>query len=410
MFHTNSTVVNKTSPDCLVCTMLGDDYLVWNFNEREYQSRKPCIYYSLCLMILGVLGNGITFYIYYYKLPRTSANMFILFLAVYDIIACTFGIPFEVVDMRLPLFSGKYVYPCKILRYIEFTANYLSCLTLMCVAIDRHKKVCNPLSHFGVERAKLALRVCIVLALFTSWPCLIVFGSREIITDIPGIYGHDCAVDDALRNTIYPLVFYFIFLLGNLTSYFILIGVYIHIGIAIFNWKRTTLIGSSNTSRKSSKGSTGTDSDNGGISAISYLPSNPSETISARCNSEGDIHSLDGIEKTPNTSNKKKWTTSNAGSSSSSYSASRRHARLGRTTAIFVCVTVVYIISYMPYLVVENLQLAGLLKPEEMSFTLQEVIYIFDRSYFINNAVNPIIYSTMNPTFRKEFLSLFTGN
>lgn len=62
-----------------------------------------------------------------------------------------------------------------------------------------------------------------------------------------------------------------------------------------------------------------------------------------------------------------------------------------KTTQVLFTVTMVYIISFLPtFLIANNLF------PE---FEGRKVIYLM---YFLNNTANPLIYSFMNPLFRKE--------
>jgi hypothetical protein len=72
--------------------------------------------------------------------------------------------------------------------------------------------------------------------------------------------------------------------------------------------------------------------------------------------------------------------------------------KVTRTTTIFVVVTVVFILSYLPFpivMVARNIKkdLEKILSPTA------EVFYKFClKSYFINNAINPVIYSFFEPT------------
>lgn len=62
-----------------------------------------------------------------------------------------------------------------------------------------------------------------------------------------------------------------------------------------------------------------------------------------------------------------------------------------KTTQVLFTVTMVYIVSFLPTFLIANDLL-----PE---FRGRRVIYLI---YFLNNTANPIIYSFMNPQFRKE--------
>lgn len=76
--------------------------------------------------------------------------------------------------------------------------------------------------------------------------------------------------------------------------------------------------------------------------------------------------------------------------------------RVGKTTTVLFAVTLAYILSFLPYLVVMILRstikdFEGRLSP------VGEVAYKFCvKSFFINNAINPLIYSFLNAGFRKD--------
>nr|KAG5707165.1 hypothetical protein BaRGS_017849 [Batillaria attramentaria] len=73
-----------------------------------------------------------------------------------------------------------------------------------------------------------------------------------------------------------------------------------------------------------------------------------------------------------------------------------------KTTTVLFAVTLAYILSFLPYLVVMILRstikdFEGRLSP------VGEVAYKFCvKSFFINNAINPLIYSFLNAGFRKD--------
>ncbi|XP_075244174.1 uncharacterized protein LOC142338348 [Convolutriloba macropyga] len=75
-----------------------------------------------------------------------------------------------------------------------------------------------------------------------------------------------------------------------------------------------------------------------------------------------------------------------------------------RTGMMLFLVTTVFILSWTPYWTMYLLMYNF---PDSISLLVQKhVINIFGSSYYINNAVNPIIYTFVNKTFRDEIISI----
>jgi hypothetical protein len=66
-------------------------------------------------------------------------------------------------------------------------------------------------------------------------------------------------------------------------------------------------------------------------------------------------------------------------------------------------VTMAYVISFMPYCVIVLVRHVSHATFYETQSNTEKAIYqLFLRSYALNSAINPIIYSLMNPSFRKK--------
>ena len=77
-----------------------------------------------------------------------------------------------------------------------------------------------------------------------------------------------------------------------------------------------------------------------------------------------------------------------------------------RTTFMMFVLTAVFIVNYLPYLIIVSLRAA--LDMELLVDTLGlNVYHIAIRSYFINSAANPLVYSFCSARFRLEFQRFF---
>ncbi|KAL3892214.1 hypothetical protein ACJMK2_004445 [Sinanodonta woodiana] len=78
-----------------------------------------------------------------------------------------------------------------------------------------------------------------------------------------------------------------------------------------------------------------------------------------------------------------------------------------KTTCMLFLVTLFYIISFLPFMVIATIRN---IKPDiydRMSFVESSIYNLFLRSYFLNNVINPILYGFLNKQFRKRSIQLF---
>ncbi|GFR69847.1 orexin receptor type 2 [Elysia marginata] len=86
---------------------------------------------------------------------------------------------------------------------------------------------------------------------------------------------------------------------------------------------------------------------------------------------------------------------------------SQRQVRIGKTTTVLFAVTLAYILSFLPYLTVMVLRSVVRDLEENLSPVGELAYKLCVKSFFINNAINPIIYSFLNQTFRSDAKQMF---
>jgi hypothetical protein len=69
---------------------------------REISNSNIRYSVGMMLMIIGVIGNTIVLYVYKFRFRRSTSRIFILSLAVFDLITCLLGMPFHIMDMLYP--------------------------------------------------------------------------------------------------------------------------------------------------------------------------------------------------------------------------------------------------------------------------------------------------------------------
>ncbi|XP_062615184.1 orexin receptor type 2-like [Saccostrea cucullata] len=348
------------------------DLLLQELNDRTALRFLPVIIYMALLMLVGTFGNIMVCIVYLRKRIKNSSDYFILNLAFLDLLTCVFGIPVEIADLRYPyMFYAPAA--CKLLRTIESFTNMGSTLTLIAIAVDRYKRICKLGERFSNEKAK---RLCIgaivtvpetdCIGAMTGWPAAMVFGKKSVDVGIPGAIAVDCSTADEMRKTIYPLLYYGIVMLYFIICVIFVTFVYVRISLFIRKGK--------SKQKKETR------------HALSPLPPISSQPISEEQSSESSRQGEIRISDKDKTNGGRMVNT----------------IKVTRTTTIFIVVTVAFIVSYLPFLVVmvtRNIKKNF----EDILSPAAEVLYKFClKSYFINNAINPIIYSFLNRNFRTE--------
>lgn len=359
-------------------TKVDPDKLLRELNDRNALRFLPVIIYMSLLMLVGIFGNLMVLIVYLRKRLKCSSDFFILNLAFLDLLTCLIGVPVEIVDLRDPyMFYAPAA--CKLLRTVESFSNMGSTLTLMAIAMDRYKRICKLGERFSNQKAKRLCIGAILIGALTCWPAGVVFGKKTVDVGIPGANTADCSTADEMRNTIYPLLYYGLVMLYFIICVIFVLFVYVRISIFIRRGKSNQKKTTKPTAQHAP--------------SLNLHSSNDGHTALSSVSGEEDVNNRQVIEK-------KAVDISQGGRLVNTI-------KVTRTTTIFVAVTAAFILSYLPFLVVmvtRNIKknFEDILSPSA------EVFYKFClKSYFINNAINPVIYSFLNRNFRADVINIF---
>ena len=80
---------------------------------------------------------------------------------------------------------------------------------------------------------------------------------------------------------------------------------------------------------------------------------------------------------------------------------------LKRNTFIMRVVTMAFIVSFLPYLIIVTIRSSNTDIPHKLDKASQIAYHVFLRGYFINSMINPFIYGFLNEEFRLKLKSLF---
>ncbi|XP_021345968.1 uncharacterized protein LOC110445607 [Mizuhopecten yessoensis] len=86
-------------------------------------------------------------------------------------------------------------------------------------------------------------------------------------------------------------------------------------------------------------------------------------------------------------------------------------ASLAHSTFLFAVITVTFILSYLPFFIVELLTTTGTLNMNgDLPLGHKQILRLCNSSFCVNTAINPIIYSILNPAFKRQLKIIFLGD
>lgn len=399
----NSTVTVAT-PDIKLERLILD-----KINDKEFNILIPSFILAVVIISIGVPGNVITIFVYKKKMRRTASRIFILALAICDLVNCILTIPLEI-SIILSFWTYDYPIICAIGRTLTYVLNGTSALLLCGIAVDRFRKICRPLKP--VFTPQKTMSICVVSSAigFAFYiPGYIMYGTYSHVITVP--YGSTnltvelktCQIKDAYVKVKAPKIIFGVWFLGTIVILFILIGAYIFIGRAVY--KRLKLEEKRHNSVSAASKS---------ARARQVVVEDNSETS---CSFE-DI--LDIGNKQPRVlksmslpmrqqisqTMKKKFRQSAPTVYSIKQEKVAGRIRAGRTTLMLFSVTIAYVLTFIPFIVIVVIRTVRPNLYETLSDTEKSAWNFFLRSYVLNFAMNPILYGFFNKDFRKKMVEL----
>ncbi|KAH9513708.1 hypothetical protein Btru_041880 [Bulinus truncatus] len=202
----NATAAQRNSADV---SELFNLTLLAQANDVVAQTLMPVMVFLGVLGLVGLVGNALVCYVFSRRFSTGSQNFLVICLAVFDLHTCLLTIPYEIVDIRyyaFYIFDSDYI--CKAFKFVNTFCNVGSILTLVIIAVDRHRKVCRP---FNKQLRLDTIRVLFFLVLIASacyaTPTVFLYGYRTFnSTFVNGTTSRDCSTPNGMSTT-YPTIF-----------------------------------------------------------------------------------------------------------------------------------------------------------------------------------------------------------
>lgn len=394
-------------------------------------------------LVTGLFGNLLVIYVYSFKLKTKRDNRFFIpFLACFDMLACAIGDGFAMSLNILPvMFYGDTL--CKTLWFLSEATTISSSLLLLVISLQRYLKVCRP---FGVEVTSVwkrtALAVTVVSACLVSSPAVMFYGEIQPYT-LANITGVRCGKRDHASDLVFGLFIYNTILLAAavvcIVTMAVLYGLIARVIYQQFLRHRKSglkvkkLRDKSKTSDKSNtsvsygdyedrvtmrKDCSTASPSTGGQSTISSpttpeteLESQPELDIEGQsedgfCSSSQNCKEIIKDEKEEKRIKRRSFDVLRDNVDNIRVRLQRErvysHFRIHRCTYMFMTITLIFVASYLPRLVLMLLESLdpdfwALLSPSQI-----QVCYFLYRMYLINHVANPFIYGLFDSRFRSK--------
>ncbi|XP_054166429.1 RYamide receptor-like [Oppia nitens] len=184
------------------------------------------------IWLAAILGNGFIIYIVIKEKPmQTVTNLFILNLAVGDVLMAALCIPSTfVADLLLHYWPfGSFM--CNIVGYSQAVTVFISAYTLIAISIDKYRAILHPLkSRITEMNTKLIIMIIWFISLVTPLPTAILSKLKKMNLNSP----HMTCIEDWNDNN---KRYYYSLTLMSLQYIFpltVLIYTYVRIAVVLF--------------------------------------------------------------------------------------------------------------------------------------------------------------------------------
>ena len=353
---------------------------------------------------VGVCGNGLVIAVYSTRMKKSTDERYCIpILAVLDLITAVYCSVFGLIQ-NIYYVTFTHDILCKITHFFVGFTTFMPILLLLIIAIQRYMKVCKPLKPPMTNSFKRGLLILtVVLAFFIALPLPFAYGTSPFQSHQYGLTGARCGkLKDGhkLERAAYGICMG-LFAISTITTLIVLYG---KIGCMAH--------------RHFKNGKTREKFERGKVKSLSdvELTSNNKEIsvvfndeATASTNKTEDTLSNINIEYQNNLCSKTNtiaWSSEQPCTVLSRFEIRNRTNRriTNKLTAMFTLITFVFVLSYIPKIVI--LILEGIYSDfwERLSDSQRPGIVFI---YRVLNIVNPLIYAFMDIKFRNETRNFF---
>ncbi|XP_026543498.1 cholecystokinin receptor type A [Notechis scutatus] len=389
----NGSLIDLSSNiSALLCELDLENYTIFCLDHsprtfKELDQTVRIFLYSL-IFLLSVAGNTLVITVLIRnKRIRTVTNLFLLSLAISDLMLCFFCMPFTLIPNLLQDFIfGSPL--CKITSYFMGVSVSVSTFSLVAISLERYSAICKPLQSRVWQTKSHALKViaatwCLSFVIMTPYPIY----STLVPSMLPNSTTSKCRINwpsTVIEQSWYIFQLLILFLIPGIVMMIAygLISLELYRGIKFDASNRK-----SSRERKASESSSGRYEDGDGC----YLKKNKKQQQQLPLRQLSSLSSF---------SNSQKIGRPRSSSSSANLMAKKLVIRMLIVIVIlfFICWTPIF--SVNTWRAFDSISAQLLLSGAPISF-----IHLLS---YTSACVNPIVYCFMNKRFRLGFLATFT--
>lgn len=348
--------------------------------ERILKSHLSLIIVMGILAVFGCLGNLISA-IFYWRMPQKSTTViFIIGMSITDLLVCVMIIPNmkEMIDNV----TNQNVALCKSTHFLGNTFISTSCLFKWLITIDRHRKICFPFGkQFSCRSTKYSCIGIATFALLVSVRKLLVYDIVTVSFPIQHknktIIGHYCTTRDDSWYVDVQSFFVTSDFVIILAVWMTTIISYVHIIFVVVKLKRRR--------RHLHKKCHSEDTEE----------MNGKRGKRSRCNLCNMLVEVQN-SKTGNSSLSENVQAPGCSDQTSNVPANGPNER--KLTCIMFVVSVVFLLSFIPYFVVRLVMRIVNQSGEEIELAVGRQLAL--KLVYLHSAFDPIIYLIFNEDFR----------
>ena len=382
--------------------------------EDFHDTVLPLVIFFILCNVVRFFGNIVVLYVYSLKYPRNHHRMLVLVLSVIDMTACLTTVPIETVSTW-----HWFDYPssslCKARMFFIMFIGLSALFMLFVTAVYKYRRICKP---FGKQVTRNMITVLCSIGVFSA----LVFGTPVAI--LFDVNRHSikinnkieeaqlCEVNMIYKGTQYPAV------------YRHCVAVYSSLmvtTIVLYCFVAKTTFAHFQRRKESTKRNNKDEKDDNTECESSF--STLSESYKSVSNQSEKLQGKDNLGMVQDETKQRPSVTSDdsitedgeSGTKPSSGTTLERHTKSSPTLsgtqirAVLIMVIIAGIFS-VTFLMGLSFGYVFALRTYEDYASLGELAFLFAcyRLYFINYALNPVVYFTLDRRFRKEVLEIFT--
>ena len=409
-------------------------------NERYANALIPVSILLGIFAVTGILGNILVLVVFtngkQYK--NNNFRIFVICLGIIDLITCVSLVPAEMAKNRSH-FSFPSATPCKVKCFFNTFGTAAAAFVLLVISVDRFRKVCQPLKRQIVPNQAIKILVAVLIVAFLlSVPAPVLCGistanKTNIYSTTTTVYM--CTAEEKYQKSVWRVLYK-----SSLTICLIIVSValivmYALIGRTVIrHWSLRSSSMSSSSARfelnKSDEASDKVEIDR--LTDDLFTPEDIAalqnaykenengniankEKKTAKGEKEGIPRKASNISLSSNSTKAKISFRRCSEMRKASDSSFRAHAMRRRSsttgpgkvpykTLIWLILTLVFICTYLLYAILSFL-VPNVYKMSPGKFMVYSLFY---RLYFVNNAINAVVYGLLDKRFQNSCKRLFS--